>query len=213
MRFTPRSSASWIVAMLSASSLSSYQLPARIPMHPRAMGNTDGPLLPRLRFVFVVTAAPPSGFEVRHFEVREESGMRRLPFEPLARPYAGRWVVELRESRQEAEVRSSLLGGNALRRDAKATADGLGDVAERDTLFGHPVKAHTSRHLLQREAVQTRGIERVQGGPAVGPVADVSGESVLARHRDKRRHEAVMVERAVHRGCEANHRGPHAAPG
>src|SRR2546427_11205145 len=123
MRFTPRSSASWIVAMLSASSLSPYQLPAPIPMHPRAMGNTEGPLLPRLRFVFVVTA-PPSGFEVRHFEVREEAGMSRLPPEPLARADAGRQVVELRESRQEAEGRSRLLGGDPLSREAQGPARG-----------------------------------------------------------------------------------------
>src|SRR5580658_9004970 len=46
MTFTPRSSAAWIVAMLSASSLGPYQLPAPMPMHPSAIGNASGPVLP-----------------------------------------------------------------------------------------------------------------------------------------------------------------------
>ena len=66
---------------------------------------------------------------------------------------------------------------------------------------------------LQRQSVQACRVERVHRGPAVGALADVRGDTVLPRHRDQGRHETVMVERTVHRRCEADHRGAHAATG
>ena len=47
-----------MVAMLSASSLLPYQLPAPMPMQPRARGKTEGPVLPSL-IVFVVVMGSP----------------------------------------------------------------------------------------------------------------------------------------------------------
>src|SRR4030095_5445037 len=103
MTFTPRSRASWIVAMFSASSLSPYQLPAPIPMHPRAMGNTEGPLLPSCSFFVVVTSRTlPSGFEVAPaLEIGDESGIAWAPPQPLSRVRARGLDVE----REEARVR------------------------------------------------------------------------------------------------------------
>src|ERR1043166_3914043 len=45
MRFTARSSAAWIVAMLSPSSTGPYI--GDIPMQPRVSGKTEGPFVPR----------------------------------------------------------------------------------------------------------------------------------------------------------------------
>jgi hypothetical protein len=44
-----------------------------------------------------------------------------------------------------------------------------------------------------------RGIEPVHGGPAVGPVADVAGDALVAGDADQGRHEAVVAVAVIGR--------------
>ena len=65
---------------------------------------------------------------------------------------------------------------------------------------------------FDREPVEARGVEAVDGGPAVGAVADVRRDALLAGDRDQARDEAV-VALAVHGRREPDDRGPDAALG
>ena len=78
-------------------------------------------------------------------------------------------------------------------------ADHLGDVADRHALVGDRVQRRSRRCLLQREAEQARGVEAVHGRPAVGPVADVAGDALVAGDADQGRDEAVVSVAVVGR--------------
>src|SRR5207245_582581 len=110
--FPPRPIRSCTVAMLSASSLSPYQLPAPIPMHPRAMGNTEGPLLPSLAsLVVVMSRTLRSDFEVAPaLEIGDETRLVWAPSKPLSRLRARGRKVEREETREPGEMRGGLLG-------------------------------------------------------------------------------------------------------
>ena len=70
-------------------------------------------------------------------------------------------------------------------------------VADRHALVGDRVQHRSRRRLLQRQAEQARGVEAVHGGPAVGAVADVAGDALVAGDADQGGHEAVVAV-AVH---------------
>jgi hypothetical protein len=150
------------------------------------MGNTAGPLLPRLTVRLRLQRASFVDFEVHTFEVREEAGMRRSPTELLARPHAGRRVVELRESRQEAEVRSCVLGarcswpGNPGHGRWPRRCRGRGCPPRPPREVGTPAGARSSARRYRRAESSV-----CSAGQRIGSVADVGGESVLARHRDE----------------------------
>jgi hypothetical protein len=79
-------------------------------------------------------------------------------------------------------------------------ADRLGDGADRHALVRDPVQYRSRRSLLQRQAEEVRGIEPVNGGPAVGPIADVAGDALLAGDADQGRDEAVISVAVIRRG-------------
>ena len=96
------------------------------------------------------------------------------------------------EAGQPGEVLACVLGGDGDHREVEMPADHLGDVADRHALVGDRVQRRSRRGLLQRQAEEARGIEPVHGGPAVGPVADVAGDALVAGDADQGRHEAVV---------------------
>ena len=93
---------------------------------------------------------------------------------------------------------------------SRMPADHLGDGADRHALVGDRVQRRSRRRRLQREAEQARGIEPVHGGPAVGPVADVAGDALVAGDVDQRRDEAG-VSVTVHRRRQSHDRRADAA--
>jgi len=100
-----------VVAMLSASSLSPYQVPAPIPMQPSAMGNTEGPLLPNVNSRVVVTLLALSDFEIASpLEIGEQAWMLRAPSQPILGASAGARDIEGEELGEPREVRCCLLG-------------------------------------------------------------------------------------------------------
>src|SRR5207247_1009057 len=115
-----------MVATLSASSLSPYQLPAPIPMHPRAMGNTEGPRVPSLTsFVVFMSRTLRSDFEVAPaLEIGDETRLVWAPPKPLSRLRARGRKVEREETREPGEVRGGLLGGLRDDRHVQASPDG-----------------------------------------------------------------------------------------
>ena len=78
-------------------------------------------------------------------------------------------------------------------------ADRLGDLTDGHALVGDCVEGRARRRVFQRAAEQARGVEAVHGRPAVGAVADVAGDALVAGDADDRRHEAVVAV-AVHGG-------------
>ena len=62
-------------------------------------------------------------------------------------------------------------------RDAEASADDFGDVAERDALVADGVIARAGRALLERQAVEMCGVEAVYRGPAVAAVNTASASA------------------------------------
>src|SRR2546426_1562742 len=209
---TPRSIASWMVAMLSASSLSPYQLPAPIPMHPRAIGNTEGPRVPSLPlFVAVMSRTLRSDFEVAPaLEIGDETRLVWVPSKPLSRHRARGRKVEREETREPGEVRGGLFGGLRDDRHVQASADDLRDLPGRHALVGNAEKRRSRRTLLERQPEEMRGIEPVHRGPPVAPVADVGRDALLARDLDEDRNEAVIAI-AMHRGRQARQRRADAA--
>src|SRR3984885_15742850 len=82
-------------------------------------------------------------------------------------------------------------------------ADYLGDLARRHALVGDGVEHRAAGTLLQRQAVQSGGIQPVARGPAIGPLADVAGHALAPGDLDQERDEPVIAL-AVDRGA-----GPH----
>jgi hypothetical protein len=78
-------------------------------------------------------------------------------------------------------------------------------------LVGDRVQAGTGRRLLQRQPVEVGRVERVNGRPPVGALADVRGVPVPAGVRDDDGDEAVVVQGAVYGGREPDDRRTHAA--
>src|SRR5437867_7450231 len=114
-----------MVPTLSASSLSPYQLPAPIPMHPRAMGHTEGPRVPSLTsFVVFMSRTLRSDFEVAPaLEIGDETRLVWAPTKPLSRLRARARKVEGEETREPGEVRGGLLRELRDDRHVQASAD------------------------------------------------------------------------------------------
>lgn len=64
---------------------------------------------------------------------------------------------------------------------------------------------------LESQPVQARRIKGVHGGPAVGPVTDIRGNTAATGDGDESRNEPVMVQCAVHGRGEPDDRGTDAA--
>ena len=107
------------------------------------------------------------------------------------------------------EVLGCLLWSNRAKGEVELPADRRGDVAQRHALLSHPVQHGSGRGVFQREAEQTRGVEAVDRGPVVAPVADVPRDALVARDADERRNEAGVAV-AVDARREANARRAHA---
>src|SRR5207237_8508446 len=166
-----------MVATLSASSLSPYQLPAPIPMHPRAMGNTEGPRVPSLTsFVVFMSIIGPSvsDFEVAPaLEIGDETRLVWAPSTPLSRLRSRGRKVEREETREPGEVRNGLLGGLRDDRHVQVSADDLRNLPGRHALVGNAENRRSRRTLLERKPVEIRGIEPVHRRPPVATVADM----------------------------------------
>src|SRR5882757_708936 len=70
--------------------------------------------------------------------------------------------------------------------------DHLGDGADRYALVRDHVQLGSRRGLLQGQPKQVRGIAAVHGGPTVGAVADVAGDSLGTGDTDQGREESVV---------------------
>src|SRR4029450_11109353 len=102
-----------MVAMLSASSPAPYQLAGSMPMHPRAIGNTEGPLRPsRALLVVVMSSTPPLRLEIaRPVEIGNQPGLLRLPPEQFTGSLTRGRVVECSEMREPFKVIHCFLVG------------------------------------------------------------------------------------------------------
>ena len=81
---------------------------------------------------------------------------------------------------EPAELSLGLLGRGARGRNAQVTADGLGDLPDRNALVAHGVQPSSLRGLLRSQAVEEAGVQGVAGGPAVGAIAEVADRPVPA---------------------------------
>src|SRR5438034_450292 len=181
-----------MVATLSASSLSPYQLPAPIPMHPRAMGNTEGPRVPSLTsFVVFMSRTLRSDLEVAPaLEISDETRLVWVPSKPLSRLRARGRKVEREETREPGEVPGGLLGGLRDDRHVQASADDLRDLPGRHALVGNAEKRRSRRTLLERQPV------RLAGGREVREVVDEGGVDDAVRCRRSTPQAFEIVERA-----------------
>ena len=73
---------------------------------------------------------------------------------------------------------------------------------ERHALFGDRVERPAFGAALEGESVDAGRVEPVYGRPAIGPLADIGGDALLARNVDETRYEA-MVAVAMHRRRQA----------
>ena len=73
------------------------------------------------------------------------------------------------EHREPAEMLGGLLGRLGDDRYLQATADGLGDLPQRHALFRDRVIAGPGSAFLQRQPVETGGIERCTAGQRLRP--------------------------------------------
>ena len=74
----------------------------------------------------------------------------------------------------------------------QAMADGLSDVFERHTLFGHSVISSAGLMLFQRQPVEASDIKPVRGRPAVVSVANVCRDALLSGYRDQVGDKALL---------------------
>ena len=139
--------------------------------------------------------------------------MRRHPTEQLGGQLARDGVVEPDERGEIAEVLGDVIGGDGLDGHAEVPTDGRGDLAERHTPVAHRVQPCAGRRRLQRQAVQVCRVACVDGRPPVRPVPGVAGDAGGAGDADQGGPEAMVVERAVHQGREADLGGPDATLG
>jgi hypothetical protein len=146
-------------------------------------------------------------------QVFEQARVGRGPGEEGAGRLAGRGVVEANCRAQEGETFCGLGGGDAHRGDAHPLADRGGQLAERDALVRDRVQAAAGRGGLQGQPVGAGRVERVDGRPAVGAVADVGRRAGLPGDGDQDVREAVVVERAVHDRRQPDGGRPYAAFG
>jgi hypothetical protein len=85
---------------------------------------------------------------------------------------------------------------DALTDDERA---GSGCPARSHARAGYQGRSKGGWGLLRRQAEQVRGVQHVHGGPAAGPVADVTGHVRVAGDPDQAGDEAVAIAVAVHR--------------
>ena len=78
-----------------------------------------------------------------------------------------------------------LLLGNAYRRHVQVATDDLGALPEGHALVAGPAPQRPRRSSFQNQPEQVRRIELVYGGPAVGPIADIGGDALLAGDADQ----------------------------
>ena len=116
-----------------------------------------------------------------HTDVREQPCVGWLPAEQLPGPGARRWVVELREGGESAQVLARVRGLDTARREPEAAADRLGNLPERHSLVVGTVEARARRRRLECKAIEARGVERMYRGPAILALSDVRGKAILAR--------------------------------
>ena len=145
-------------------------------------------------------------------EIVDEPGMRGPPPHELAGQRARGGDVGGEEVREPAEVLACVLGRDGDHREVEVATDHLGDLADRHAFVGDPVQNRSGRGRLQRQAEEPRGIEPVHGGPAVGPVADVAGDALLACDVDQGGDEAV-ISVVVNRRRQSHDRRADAAGG
>ena len=66
-------------------------------------------------------------------------------------------------------------------------ADHLRDRFDRHALIGDGMESRTRRGFFESQAEQAGGVKPVHGRPAVGPVADVAGDALVASYGNNRR--------------------------
>ena len=77
---------------------------------------------------------------------------------------------------QESEDAFVLLDGQGPGGQVQVAPDGLGDVADGNTLIADGVEDRARGGLLKGQPVKDRSVLDVDGGPAAGSVADVAGD-------------------------------------
>ena len=122
-------------------------------------------------------------------EVGDQPGLRRLPAEQVARDRARGGRIGGEERAEPAEVLGVDRGG----RQIQAAADRLGDRAGLDALVVDGVEDVAGGCGFEAEPEHPRGVEAVDGGPAVLARADVAGDALIAGGGDDHGHEAVVA--------------------
>src|SRR5271169_3963655 len=78
-------------------------------------------------------------------------------------------------------------------RQLQPPADDLGNVSNRHTLLRDRMIAGSRTSLLERQPVKAGSVEPMHRGPAVAPVADERGDTLLASYGDHVADEALPV--------------------
>src|SRR5579871_510695 len=155
----------------------------------------------------LVTPRFISTIEVMPIDIRDQSRMYRSPSQEFLGRYTRPREVTCRHSAEKsAEVVACLFRGNADQRQVQVPTNDPGDVAEWHPLVANAIKPRPSRGGFQCQAVQGRRIEAMDSRPAIGPVADVGRDALLAGNGDQSRHEAVMVALAMYGQRERDNR-------
>ena len=86
-------------------------------------------------------------------------------------------------------------------------ADGLGDLADGHAFVTDGVEHCAGGSLFDGQPVQARSVLHMDGGPAAGPIADVSGDALRPGRGDELGDEAVTFSLAVHRAGQHDQAG------
>jgi len=124
-------------------------------------------------------------------EVSDEADMGWAPAELLLSFRVGRGGVDGNEVGHPVEMRGCFFERFADDRQIQVAADGGGDVAEGNAFVADGVVVSAGRSFFERKAIQMRGIQAVDGGPAIRSVTDVSGDALFTRDANQTRNEAV----------------------
>src|SRR6266446_1761628 len=123
---------------------------------------------PVMRIVFPESFKTWSGREVDGtIEVREQSGLRRVPAKRAPGLLARSGDIELGEVREPAEVVGLVSFADAHDGKTQPSSDDLRDFAKFDAFFGYTVVVGRVSGLFQGETKQPRRVQTMYSGPSV----------------------------------------------
>jgi hypothetical protein len=107
---------------------------------------------------------------------------------------------------------SGFIRSQASNRNIETAAYHFSDFLERNPLFSNPVIRTADGAFLERQPVDTGGVESMDRRPSIKSIADIGRDTLLSRNSYQVRNEA-MIPVAVHSRRKPDNRSAYAALG